>query len=117
MTPQSPESVGVIANPVGLGTGTYTGTVTISSSTSGASIVIPVNLTVSALDQAIRLSRPALSFTAVAGGGVVPPGNFAVNNIGRGSMDFTVSTRTISRRPAMAGSHTGNRRDHQWPDA
>jgi trimeric autotransporter adhesin len=96
VTPQSPESIGVITNPAGLATGTYRGTVIISSSTTGASIVIPVNLTVSALDQAIRLSRPALSFTAVAGGGVVPPGNFAVNNIGRGTMDFTVSTRTIS---------------------
>ncbi len=95
-TAQSPASVQVIADPSGLATGTYTGTVTISSSTTGASITIPVNLTVSALDQAIRLSRPALSFTAVAGGGVVPPGNFAVNNIGRGTMDFTVSTRTLS---------------------
>ncbi len=95
-TAQSPVSVGVIADPSGLGTGTYTGTVTISSSTTGASIAIPVNLTVSALDQAIRLSRPALAFTAVVGGGVVPPGNFAVNNIGRGTMDFTVSTRTLS---------------------
>ena len=95
-TAQSPVSVGVIANPSGLATGTYTGTVTIGSSTTGASIAIPVNLTVSALDQAIRLSRPALAFTAVAGGGVVPPGNFAVNNIGRGTMDFTVSTRTLS---------------------
>jgi uncharacterized protein (TIGR03437 family) len=95
-TAQSPVSVGAIADPSGLGTGTYTGTVTIGSSTTGASIAIPVNLTVSAQDQAIRLSRPALSFTAVVGGGVVPPGNFAVNNIGRGSMDFTVSTRTLS---------------------
>jgi len=96
VTPKSPASIGVTANPSGLATGTYTGTVTISSSTVGTSIAIPVNLTVSALDQAIRLSRPALSFTAVVGGGVVPPGNFAVNNIGRGTMDFTVSTRTLS---------------------
>jgi uncharacterized protein (TIGR03437 family) len=99
VTPKSPASIGVIANPNGLATGTYTGTVTISSSTTGASIGVPVNLTVSALDQAIRLSRPALSFTAVVGGGVVPPGNFAVNNIGRGTMDFTLSTRTLSGGP------------------
>ncbi len=55
-----------------------------------------MNLTVSALDQAIRLSRPALSFTAVAAAEWFRPGNFAVNNIGRGTMDFTVSTRTLS---------------------
>ena len=58
--------------------------------------MIPVHLTVSSLDQAIRLSRPALAFRTVAGGAVAPPGNFAVNNIGRGTMDFSVSTRTLS---------------------
>jgi uncharacterized protein (TIGR03437 family) len=96
VTPQTPANVAVIANPAGLAAGTYTGTVTFSSSTTGGSIVIPVNLTVSTLDQAMRLSRPALSFTAVAGGGVVPAGNFAVSNIGRGTMSFTVSTQTLS---------------------
>jgi trimeric autotransporter adhesin len=96
VTPQSPARVVVIANPAGLAAGTYTGTVTFDSSTTGTSISIPVNLTVSTLDQAIGLSRPALSFTVVSGGGVVPPGNFAVNNIGRGTMDFTVSTKTLS---------------------
>ncbi len=95
-TPKTPAPVPVIANPSGLAAGTYTGSVTIASSTTGTSIVIPVNLTVSTLDQAIRLSRPALAFIAVAGGGVVPPGTFAVNNIGRGTMDFTVSTQTLS---------------------
>lgn len=96
VTPQTPVMVGVIANPTGLATGTYTGTVTFASSTTGTSISINVNLTVSTIDQAIGLSRPALSFTAVSGGGVVPAGTFAVNNIGRGTMDFTVSTQTLS---------------------
>ncbi|MGB6944770.1 MAG: hypothetical protein WBE37_20400, partial [Bryobacteraceae bacterium] len=96
VTPQTPATVAVVANRSGLGAGTYTGSVTIASSTTGASIVIPVHLTVSTLDQAIRLSRPALAFRTVAGGAVAPPGNFAVNNIGRGTMDFSVSTRTLS---------------------
>lgn len=96
LTAQTPATVGVIANPAGLASGTYTGTVTFASSTTGTNISINVNLTVSTADQAIRLSRPALSFTAVSGGGVVPAGNFAVNNIGRGTMDFTVSTKTLS---------------------
>ena len=96
VTPQNPATIAVIVDPTGLATGTYSGTVTIASSTTGTSIIIPVNLTVSTLDQAMRLSRPALSFTAVAGGGVVPPGNFSVNNIGRGTMNFAVSTRTLS---------------------
>jgi uncharacterized protein (TIGR03437 family) len=96
VTPQAPATVAVIANPSGLGAGTYTGSVTIASSTTGTNIVIPVHLTVSTLDQAMRLSRPALAFRTVAGGAVAPPGNFAVNNIGRGTMDFSVSTRTLS---------------------
>lgn len=96
VTPQSPATVAVIANPAGLASGTYTGTVTFASSTTGTSISVGVNLTVSTLDQAIGLSRPALSFTAVSGGGVVPAGNFAVNNIGKGTMDFNVSAKTVS---------------------
>jgi uncharacterized protein (TIGR03437 family) len=99
VTPQAPVALAVIANPSGLAAGTYTGTVTIASSTTGSSIVIPVNLTVSTLDQAMRLSRPALAFTAVADGGVVPAAGFAVANIGRGTMNFTVSTRTLVGGP------------------
>jgi len=95
-TPQTPAAIAVTSNPAGLASGTYTGTVTIASSTSGETATVPVNLTVSTLDQAISLSHPALSFIAVAGGGVVPPDTFAVTNRGRGSMNFTVSTRTLS---------------------
>jgi uncharacterized protein (TIGR03437 family) len=95
-TPQSPVHLFVTANPVGLAAGTYTGTVTIASSTTGESATVLVTLTVSTLDQAIRLSHPALSFTAVVGGGVLPPGTFAISNIGRGTMNFSVSTQTLA---------------------
>ena len=96
VTPQSPARISIVANPSRLDVGTYTGTVTISSSTTGESITVLVSLTVSTLDQAMQLSHAALSFTAVANGGVVPPRNFAVSNIGRGSMNFSVSTQTLS---------------------
>ena len=95
-TPRSPASLSVAANSSGLAVGTYTGTVTITSSTSGQTATVMVTLTVSALDQAIRLSHPGLSFTAVAGGGVVPPVTFTISNIGRGTMNFTVSTSTLT---------------------
>ncbi len=55
-----------------------------------------MTLTVSTLDQAIKLSHSALSFTAVSGGGVIPPRTLGVANIGRGVMNFTVSTQTLS---------------------
>jgi uncharacterized protein (TIGR03437 family) len=95
-TPQPPVNVSVTANPKGLDAGTYTGTVTVASSTTGENATVRVTLTVSTLDQAIQVSHAALSFIAVANGGVVPPASFAVNNIGRGSMNFNVSTRTLS---------------------
>jgi len=107
ITPQTPAAVTVTANPVGLGPGTFTGTVTFagtSEGTSAGTIVIPVNLTVSTLSQAIRLSRPALSFTAVAGGGVVPAGAFSVSNIGQGTMNFSVSTQTLSGGPWLSAT-------------
>jgi uncharacterized protein (TIGR03437 family) len=96
VTPNSPANVSVTTNPAGLGTGTYTGSVTISSAATGQSDTVNVTLTVSSLDQAIRLSHSGLSFTAVAGGGVIAPRTFTVNNIGRGTMNFTVSTSTLS---------------------
>jgi uncharacterized protein (TIGR03437 family) len=98
-TPKSPGRISVTADPTGLPVGTYTGTVTITSPTTGEGDLVHVTLTLSTLDQAIRLSHAALSFTAVADGGVVPPGSFAVINIGRGSMNFQISTRTLSGGP------------------
>ncbi len=76
--------------------GTYTGLVTIASSTTGTSSPVRVTLTVSSLNQAIQLSHVGLSFTAVVGGGPVPPSSFTVSNIGNGPMNFTVSTKTIT---------------------
>ena len=96
VTPQSPAMISVTANPNGLSAGTYTGTITFTSSTSGETAALQVNLTVSALDQAVQLSHKALSFIAVANGGVVPPSSFAVKNIGRGTANFTVSTQTLA---------------------
>lgn len=96
VTPQTPVNLGIVADPTGLAPGTYSGTVTVSSSTTGETSAILVTLTVSTLDQAIQLSHPGLSFIAVSTGSVVPPQNFAVTNIGRGTMNFTVSTSTLA---------------------
>ena len=95
-TPQTPATIDVTANPRGLIPGTYTGSVTLASSTTGQIVAVPITMTVSTLAQAIGLSHSALSFTAVAGGGVVPPGSFAVDNRGRGNMPFSISTQTLS---------------------
>lgn len=96
VSPRSPVHLQVIANPVGLAAGTYTGSISIASATTGASFTVRVALTISTLDQAIQLSHTALPFTAVVNGGVVPPRSFVISNIGRGSMSFKVSTRTLA---------------------
>ena len=95
-TPKSPATLSITADPGQLGTGTYTGTITVATPGTGQTVSVPVTMTISTLDQAIQLSHPALSFIAVASGGVIPPRSFAVTNLGRGSMSFTVSTKTLS---------------------
>lgn len=106
VTPQSgsatPNKAGIVsftANPAGLASGTYTGTATISSSTTGKSLSIPVTMTISTLDEAIQLSQSALSFIGVQAGGIIPTATFAVSNVGRSSMKFSVSTTTLSGGP------------------
>ena len=96
VTPQAPFDLMAVANPVGLAAGTYSGSVSITDTGAGKTITVPVTLTVSTLDQAIRLSQLALAFTAVAGGGVVPPQSFTIANIGRGTANFTISAQTLS---------------------
>lgn len=92
--PGSPAIVTITANPLRLRTGTYTGTITVSAG--AATSIVPVTITVSAVDQAILLSQTGLSFLAVSGGGIVPPRRFEVLNIGRGIVNWRVSTSTLS---------------------
>jgi uncharacterized protein (TIGR03437 family) len=84
------------ANPSGLAPGTYSGSVTVASATTGESIVIPVVMTVSAVQQTIRLLQTGLTFTAVAGGGVTPPQSLGVQNIGQGVMSWSASTSVLA---------------------
>ncbi|HLG97675.1 MAG TPA: hypothetical protein VKX49_15275 [Bryobacteraceae bacterium] len=94
--PRSPATLSVTADPGKLPAGTYTGAISVSSAVTNQTLSVPVTMTISTLDQAIQLSHAALSFISVASGGVVPPGSFGVTNIGRGSMAFNVSTKTLS---------------------
>jgi uncharacterized protein (TIGR03437 family) len=104
VTPKNPANVSVTADSTGLGVGTYTGLVTIASATTGTSSTVRVTLTVSSLNQAMQLSHPGLSFTAVQNGGPVPPASFTVSNIGRGTMNFAVTSRTLSGGPWLSAT-------------
>ncbi len=91
--------VTVTADPGSLPPGTYRGRVHVDS-LNGSTIDIPATMTISSIDQAILLSQTGLSFTAVSGGGVIPPGRFDVLNIGRGAVAWSVSASTLSGGPA-----------------
>ncbi len=93
----SPAAVAVTANPAGLAAGTYRGAVALSSSTTGQSIDIPVIMTVSGVQQLLRLSQRGLTFRSVAGGSAIPPGKrIGVRNTGRGVLNWTASASTVS---------------------
>ncbi|HEV3201474.1 MAG TPA: hypothetical protein VGZ73_26425 [Bryobacteraceae bacterium] len=94
VTPSAPASISVIATPGSLTPGTYSGSVTVTGA--GKSIAIPATLSVSAPAATILLSQSALSFTAVAQGGVPLPQNFGILNTGQGSMSWTATSSTLS---------------------
>jgi uncharacterized protein (TIGR03437 family) len=86
----------VTANPSGLAPGTYSGALTVASLTTGESVIIPVVMTVSAVQQTIRLLQTGVTFTAVAGGGVTPAQSVGVQNIGQGVMSWSASASVLS---------------------
>ena len=92
-TLSTPDLLTVNIDPSSLGLGTYTGLITISADTTQT---IPVTVTVSAVQQTILLSQTGLTFTAVANGGIVPPQTFGILNSGSGSMDWSVSSSTVT---------------------
>ena len=92
-TPSTPDPLTVRVDPSSLGVGTYTGLITITADTTQN---IPVTVTVSAVQQTILLSQTGLTFTAVANGGIVPPQTFGILNSGNGSMDWSVSSTTVT---------------------
>ncbi len=95
VSPGAPVALTVTANPANLAAGTYTGSVTIQSN-GGGTIVVPVNLAISSLSQALLLTQTGMSFTGVSQGGVVPPQSFGVVNLGTGSLGWTASVSTLA---------------------
>jgi len=92
-TLSTPDPLTVSVDPTSLAAGTYTGLITVAADTTQT---IPVTVTVSAVQQVILLSQTGLTFTAVANGGIVPPQTFGILNSGSGSMDWSVSSSTLT---------------------
>jgi uncharacterized protein (TIGR03437 family) len=93
-TPSSPVSLTVTATPGSLTAGTYSGTITITGA--GSTVNVAVTLSISAATRIILISQNALSFTAVAQGGVPLPQTFGILNTGQASLSWTATATTIS---------------------
>jgi len=102
-SPRTPAAVRVDAEAGALGPGTYSGLVLVTAS-NGETKTIPVTMLVSGRDRAVLLTQSGLSFTAVSGGGIVPPQTFGVLNPGSVAMPFSVSTSTIEGGPWLSAT-------------
>ncbi len=107
-TLDTPSAVAVTANPGGLTAGTYRGVVTVSSSTTGQSTTVPVTMTISGVEQLLRLSQRGLTFRSVVGGAAPPSQNFGVGNNGRGRLNWTADPSTLSGGNWLTVSPTSN---------
>jgi len=98
LTPGSPVTLTVSADPSGLDAGTYSGRIELRSDTAG-NVTLPVTITISSLTKALLLTQAGLSFRAVSQGGVIPAQSFGVVNLGTGELSWTASTSTLSGGP------------------
>lgn len=88
----------ITAKADGLAAGTYSATIIVSSAELSQSIVVPVTMTVSAVQQTIQIPQSGLSFVATRGNGAgsVLPQFFSILNTGQGQMRWSVSPTTLS---------------------
>ncbi len=89
-------AVNFTANPAGLAAGTYSAVVTVSNDALGQRILVPVTMTVSAVQQTILIPQTGLSFFATQGNGSgsVLPQFFSILNTGQGQMQWTTTPTT-----------------------
>ncbi len=90
LTPDRPAVITVSADPRGFPPGTYNGVVLFNRHE------LRVVMTISSKEQAVQLSQSGLSYIAVAQGGLVPPQDFGVLNIGNGLMRWTATASTLT---------------------
>jgi len=100
--PFSSTPVNITANPTGLHPGVYSGTVTFASVNPAQSVIVPVTMTISAVQQTILIPQTGLTFFAVQGGGPTAPQFFNILNTGLGQMRWTVTASTLSGGPWLS---------------
>jgi hypothetical protein len=109
-------SVMAIVDASALAPGTYTGTITITTAPSGQRIDIAVVATVGGGQQQIQLSSSGFRFQTLSGGAAPPPQSITVLNSGSGTLNFTVSTSTVSGGQGwLVATPTSGRTDASSP--
>ena len=83
------------ADPRGFAPGTYLADI-VFSSPGGADFSVSVSMTITRRPQRLRVSQRGLTFTAVSGGGQVPPQSFQVLNDGLGVMPWNIGVTTLT---------------------
>jgi len=96
VAPFSNGSVMASVDASSLAAGTYSGTITIATAPTVQRIDIPVVVTVGGGQQQIQLSSSGFRFQTVSGGAAPPPQTITVLNSGAGTLNFSVSTSTVS---------------------
>ncbi len=96
VAPFSSTSVTVNAAAGSLNAGTYLGSVSGSVSPANQPVNVSVIATVSGGEAELRLSQSGLFFQTVEGGGTPPSQSINVLNAGEGTLNFSVSTSTVS---------------------
>lgn len=96
IAPFSNVNIMAVVDPSRLDQGTYTGTITITTTPSAQRLDIPVVITVAGSQPQIQLSSTGFRFQTVSGGAAPPPQTVTVLNSGAGTLNFSVSTSTVS---------------------
>ncbi len=109
-----PASLIITADPGGLPPGTYTGNIRVTAGEDHVDVA--VTMSVSAVQQTIRLSQAGLTFVAVAEGGTPPQQSFGVLNAGQGIMDWSASASTVTGGPWLSVTPTVGSSDASSPD-
>jgi uncharacterized protein (TIGR03437 family) len=99
----------ISANPVGMPKGTYSARLTVTNPDSGEYVIVPVTMTISGTPQQLKLSQTGLTFVATPSAAAASQ-RFSVLNAGAGSMNWTLSTSTLSGGAGwlVAGPTAGN---------
>ncbi len=93
----TPASLTVTLTPGSLAAGVYSGTVSLNSpANSDPPLVIPVTMLVGNPVPIILISQTGLTFQAVQGGGNPLSQDFAILNVGQGSMNWTATAQALS---------------------